>query len=185
MFNKETKLTLPEGNFTSNLTYFDATDKEMLKKIYTQWVNLSDSLEVFGGRRVNIPELLSEAIYCIHFNAGRMNEGIAKVKTSFDCYNPVGNKRVQVKACSVEADLTSFGPKSVWDEIYFIHFYPNKKYDGSYAIYLLDNELIYNHKVNKDETMRQQQQAKRRPRMSLLKEIIIPNGIEPVIIDTL
>jgi hypothetical protein len=33
--------------------------------------------------------------------------------------------------------------------------------------------------------MRQQQQAKRRPRMSLLKEIIIPNGIKPVIVDSL
>jgi Bsp6I restriction endonuclease len=57
--------------------------------------------------------------------------------SSFDCYEPQKSKRIQVKACSVEEDLTSFGPDSVWDEIYFVHFYPNKKYDGSYNYGLL------------------------------------------------
>jgi hypothetical protein len=185
MLTKKTKLILPEGEFSTMLTFYDESDKQMLRNIYKQWVDLSNALENFGGRRVNIPELLSEAIYCIHFNAGRMSEGIPKVQTSFDCYNPNGNKRIQVKACSVEDDLTSFGPKSVWDEIYFIHFYPNKKYDGSYAIYYLDNNLIYNHKVNKNQTMREQQLAKRRPRMSLLKEIIVPQNIKPIIVSSL
>ena len=45
------------------------------------------------------------------------------------------NKRIQVKACSVKEDLTSFGPKSVWDEIYLMHFLPNNNYDGAFSIY--------------------------------------------------
>jgi hypothetical protein len=81
--------------------------------------------------------------------------------------------------------LTSFGPDSVWDEIYFVHFYPNKKYDGSYNIYLIPNDLIYNQKVNATQTMRQQQELNRRPRFSIMKEIIKPRLMKPVIKGTL
>ena len=78
-------------------------------------------------------------------------------------------------------NLTSFGPNSVWDELYFVHFFPNKKYDGSYSIFKIENDLIYNHKVNATQTMRDQQKQDRRPRFSIIKEIIIPNKIKPVI----
>lgn len=32
------------------------------------------------------------------------------------------NNRIQVKACSVLPDLTSFGPRSEWDRIFFADF---------------------------------------------------------------
>lgn len=179
---KPTNLVLPEGKFTANLQFFDSTDAKALKDIYTKWVQLSDQLQKYGGRRINLPELLSEAIFCINFNAGRLIKSkMHGANSSFDCYEPKKGKRIQVKACSVEEDLTSFGPDSVWDEIYFVHFYPNKKYDGSYNIYLIPNNLIYNQKVNATQTMRQQQELNRRPRFSIMKKIIKPRSINPVV----
>lgn len=182
MQNKPTNLILPEGKFIANLQFFDTTDLSALKDIYNKWVALSDQLQKYGGRRINLPELLSEAIFCINFNAGRLiNSKMSGANSSFDCYQPQKGMRIQVKACSVEEDLTSFGPDSVWDEIYFVHFYPNKKYDGSYNIYLIPNDLIYNQKVNATQTMKQQQELNRRPRFSIMKEIIKPRLMKPVI----
>ena len=176
-----TRIKLPEGFFDVDLEIFDKNDLPLLTQIYQKWIDLSDSLQAIGGRRINLPEALSEAIFCINFNAGRLNEAISKANTSFDCYQINTQKRIQVKACSVIYDLTSFGPNSVWDDLYFVHFYPNEKYDGSYSIYKIENDLIYDHKVNSSQTMREQQKQNRRPRFSIIKEIILPNNIKPVL----
>ncbi len=181
MQKKITQLVLPEGIFSSTLQFFDSSDISQLKDIYLKWVQLSDQLQKYGGRRINLPELLSEAIFCINYNAGRLTKSIPDANSSFDCYIPNQEKRIQVKACSVDEDLTSFGPDSVWDELYFIHFYPNKKYDGRYNIYLIPNELIYNQKVNSFQTMREQQKLNRRPRFSIIKEIVNTQKIKPAI----
>ena len=108
-----------------------------------------------------------------------------KINSSFDCVTISPTKRIQVKSCSVSYDLTSFGPKSVWDELYFVHFYPNQKYDGSYKIFKIENELIYNHKVNIGQTMRDQQKQGKRPRFGIMKEIIEPLNLNPIIDATL
>ena len=181
METKNTVISLPEGSFNVPLQFFSDEDRLELNNIYNKWVDLSDRLQKFGGRRINLPELLSEAVYCINFNAGRMSVSIPNANTSFDCYNTKTKKRIQVKACSVEEDLTSFGPRSVWDELYFIHFYPNGVYDGTYNIYLIQNNLIYDHQVNKGQTMREQQAANRRPRFSIMSELINVHKIKPVI----
>ena len=117
------KIKLPEGDFLCDLQTWGKKDKKILLKIYNNWVALSDLLEKNGGRRINLPELLSEAIFCLHFKAGRLTSNISKANTSFDCYDYKNNSRIQVKACSVKEDLTSFGPRSVWDQLFFVHFF--------------------------------------------------------------
>jgi len=77
-------------------------------------------------------------------------------------------------------DLTSFGPTSEWDELYFLDFYREGNWDGTFDIYKIPNELIYNHKVNQHQTMKEQQLEKRRPRFSIYKEIILSNGMTPI-----
>jgi len=110
----------------------------------------------------------------------RITKSISGANTSYDCYNLKTNKRIQVKACSVLPDLTSFGPRSVWDEIYFCDFYKSGKWNGEFDIYLIDNALIYDHKVNSNQTMREQQQEGRRPRFSIFKEIITKGNLKPI-----
>jgi hypothetical protein len=181
MHTKNEKITLPEGIFNAELQIFDESDRDFLRSLYNKWNELSKLLEDSGGRRLNIPELISEAIFCIEFNAVRVTKSIGGANSSFDCFNLKDNKRIQVKACSVNADLTSFGPKSVWDEIYFVHMLPINNYDGSYNIYKIDNASIYNHKVNKEQTMKEQQLLGKRPRFSILQSLIQPNNLQPLI----
>ncbi len=179
------KVVLENQQVDLELAFYGGDDMETLSLIYRKWVELSDLIQKNGGRRINIPELLSEAIFCFHFKAGRVLKGNSKINTSFDCLTIDPVRRIQVKSCSVEYDLTSFGPKSVWDDIYFVHLFPNGSYDGSYKIYKIENDLIYNHKVNANHTFADQQKLNRRPRFSLMKELIIPRGIEPIIEDSL
>ena len=47
------------------------------------------------------------------------------------------------------------------------------------------NELIYTHKVNSNQTFRDQQEQGRRPRFSIMKDIIEPHNLNPVIEGTL
>lgn len=126
-----------------------------------------------------MPEALSEGAFCHFMKVGRLISCTGNVDSSFDCvdYNNKddsgNNTRIQVKASSVEKDVTSFGPKSEWDEIYFCDF---SKLNYTFYVYLIPNDLIYNHKVNATQTMKDQQRQGRRPRMSL-KSIIKDNNI--------
>ena len=171
---------LPEGVFHVQATRFEERDRQYLAKMYSDWRSLSEDLRAGGGRGVNLPEVLSEGAFALEMNVLRVVKSIPGANSSWDCYNPVSHKRIQVKACSVLPDLTSFGPTSEWDEIYFLDFYREGNWDGTFDIYKIPNELIYNHKVNQHQTMREQQLEKRRPRFSIYKEIILPNGMRPI-----
>ena len=178
IINKE--IFLPEGNFNVDLIQYDEKDRKIFYNIYKNWISLSTKLRSIGGRAINLPEGLSEGSFCLEMNCVKMTKSISGANTSWDCYDLNSKKRIQVKACSVLPDLTSFGPKSEWDEIYFLNFFKDGKWDGSFDIYKIDNDLIYSHKVNRNQTMKDQQKQGRRPRFSIYKDIIIPNGIKPV-----
>jgi hypothetical protein len=176
---KNTKIILPEGEFNVNAQYFDNKDDNTIKEIYYDWIKLSKTLKDYGGRGINLPEVLSESIFCRAFDTIRVNDSITGANTSFDVYNPANQSRIQVKACSVLPDLTSFGPDSVWDELYFMDFYNEGLFNGKIDIYKIENDLIYNHKVNANQTMKDQQKQGRRPRFSIYKEIILKKSLTP------
>ena len=178
---------LPSGEYTAELLFFEKKDRKILYDIYKTWVSLSKNLKKVHGRRINIPEGLSEAAFCLEMGENNIarflkliNGKKKKEKVSFDCFNIENNSRIQVKASSVESDLTSFGPKSVWDELYFLDFYRNGKWDGSFDIYKIDNEDIRSMSVNKKETLEDQQKGKRRPRFSIIDGIIKPKHLKPI-----
>lgn len=179
MLKARKKLILENEIYFAVVDIMEESDKTNLIEIYKMWNELSDKLSSYGCRRVNFPEL-SELIFCSFFNCWRTNntQGLGK-HSSFDCYNPKTQKRIQIKAASAKNELTSFGPDSVWDEIYFMDFYNGGNYDGTFEVYLLPNDAIYNYKMNRNETFRDQQLQKRRPRFSLRK-LINELGIEPI-----
>ena len=177
---KTADVRLPEGDFSVEVQIFEESDRKILFKIYNEWRSLCDDLTNIHSRSVNLPEGLSEGAFSLEMGCWRFTNSIKDANTSFDCYDPVTNERIQVKACSVLPDLTSFGPKSVWDKIYFVDFCRQCKWDGTFDIYLLDNDDIYNHKVNATQTLRDQQLQGRRPRFSIYKEIILENGLKPI-----
>lgn len=179
MKKERKKLVINESIYFAGVDVMEESDKENLIEMYTMWNELSQRLTEYSCRRVNFPEL-SELIFCVFFDCYRTNNiPWTGGHSSFDCYNPKTQKRIQIKAASAKGELTSFGPDSVWDELYFMDFYNNGNYDGTFEVYLLPNEKIYNYPINKNETFRDQQLQKRRPRFSLRK-LIKEEEIEPI-----
>ena len=172
-------ITLPEGTFNVTAQIFDSSDDIEIRELYAKWIELSSRLRELGGRGVNLPEVLSESVFCRAMNTVRINSNIPSANTSFDVFKLSDNKRIQVKACSVLPDLTSFGPRSIWDEVYFLDFYRKGDWDGKVDFYLIPNELIYSHRVNENQTMKEQQLQGRRPRFSIFNEVILVNEITP------
>jgi hypothetical protein len=172
-------IKLPEGYRDARLQVFDQSDGIKLFQIYREWRGLCDKLASIESRSINLPEGLSEGAFALAMNAPRVSGGIQNANSSFDCFELSTDSRIQVKACSVLPDLTSFGPNSQWDKLFFCDFFKDGSWSGKFDIYHIPNDLIYNHKVNKDQTFRQQQQQSRRPRFSIYKEIILAQKIQP------
>ena len=171
---------LPEGDFEVEATRFVEEDRKKLAEMYLKWRDLSDELRDLGGRGVNLPEVLSEGAFSLEMDVLRVVSTISGANSSWDCYDARNHKRIQVKACSVLPDLTSFGPTSQWDEIYFLDFYRNGNWDGTFDIYRIENDLIYNHHVNKNQTLRDQQLQGKRPRFSIYKDLIRKRNLSPI-----
>jgi hypothetical protein len=106
---------------------FSKKDARTFKKLFDLWVKLNNGLSVYG-RKVNIPEVLSEGMFCIFSSSVRYQRKLkGKGSASFDTINLKTGDREQIKASSIESDLTSFGPTSEWDKLYFMSFYNNGK----------------------------------------------------------
>lgn len=157
---------------------FDSNDFEKIKAIFKKWLDINADLKSLGGRNLNVPDVFSEAIFCIAFDAVRTNA----TAHSYDCVIKETGEGVQVKSASIVNDCTSFGPTSTWDLLYFADFVPNGKIDGEIWFYKIDSEDVYNVVLNtkKNETFADQQRQGRRPRFSIKKEIIKKRGLVPV-----
>lgn len=158
---------------------YDDKDYESMKKIYADWKGLNDILESFNSRALNVPDLLSEGLFCSVFNVYRTNGEINS--SSYDAYDTKNNLGIQIKSCSIENDCTSFGPKTHWNKIYFMKFYP-KSVDGKIEIFDISDydldKIVMNAK--KGETFKDQQEQGRRPRFSVMKEIITKYNVKPI-----
>ena len=172
----------------AKLTYlrYDEGDKANWKKLFDSWNLLNKWLKAWNARWANLPEWISEVAFCIatwsvrYLKVKPLNTKLT-IKQSFDTYNLITEEAEQIKACSVDDDLTSFWPKSKWDKLYFLDFYRNWELDWSFDAYLIPNEVIKTMNVNKWQSFADQQGEKRRPRFSIKKEIIEPMKIQPVL----
>ena len=102
---------------------FDENDFTKLKEIFKKWLDINNDLKSLKGRSLNIPDVFSEALFCIAFNAVRTNNTPAA--HSYDCVIKATGEGVQLKSASISTDCTSFGPKSTWDLLYYADFAPN------------------------------------------------------------
>lgn len=179
MKKEKRELILDGTSYFAEVEIVEKRDKDNLIKMYSLWNELSSILSKYGCRRLNFPEI-SELIFCLVFDCWRVNNVPQIEHSSFDCYNPKTHSRIQIKATSIADDLTSFGPRSIWDELYFMDFFPNGKYDGCFDVYLIPNESVYNYPVRSDETFRDQQKRGVRPRFHIKKGLIKPLKIKPI-----
>ena len=147
-----------------------------LRYLFNLWLNLNNSIKKISTRGVNFPEAISENAFCLFFDAVRIVK-LKKGKCSFDCINIKTGERIQIKASSVKYDLTSFGPRSEYDKLYFLDF---SKLDGSFKVYDIDPNMIYKFKVNKKQLFSEQQEQGKRPRFGIMKNLIETNSIKPI-----
>ena len=160
---------------------FCASDKRKFRKIFKMWSKLNVEMEIIGkNRNVNIPESLTEGLFCLHTGSVR----VVKVfggKSSFDTIDLKTRKRQQIKASSSKGP-TSFGPTSFWDrnELYWMDFFKNGKADGEFDIYRIPDKFIYKTKVNKSQRLSEQQKQFRRPRINFKKVIVDANKLKPI-----
>lgn len=159
---------------------FEKADGKKWKELFDIWLNLKLGLREYSSREPNLPEGLSEVAFCLWSGSSRFISARNLSNTSFDTFNTKTERAEQIKACSIDRDLTSFGPKSKWDDLYLLDFFNNGIVDGHFDVYKIDSELIYSAKVNKAQTLREQQADKRRPRISIKKDVIDKLSIKPI-----
>lgn len=148
------------------------------KSLFENWKNLKKWLKRISSREPNLPEWISEVAFCIVTWSIRVTK-VSWPNDSFDTFNLKYNRAEQIKACSVERDLTSFWPKSKRDDLYFLDFFNEWKLDWTFDIYKINDYYIENFMVNKNQTFTDQQKQQRRPRLSI-KKIIKDNSIKPI-----
>ena len=159
------------------LTIKEKSDRELLKNLYSDWKKLNDRLKAISTRGINLPETISDNAFALFFPDCFRVVKLKGMKCSFDCLNIKTGSRIQIKASSVASDLTSFGPRSEWDELFFLDF---SKGDGSFKAYKIEPDWIYKHQVNKKQTFMQQQAENRRPRFSITDSIIKARKLKPI-----
>ena len=168
------QLELPEGTFEAEVQEFDLSDEKKMFHFFNSWKKLTGLNRDYSGRGVNIPEGLTETLYCLATNSYRTNNlNLPNVNTTMDCYNDE-KKRIQVKACSTEDDVTSFGPTSEWDSLVFMDFFHSGSLNGIFAIYEIPdiNSVIV--KKSTGETLKERKLTGKRPRFSIKKQFIKP-----------
>lgn len=163
--------------YTITFLRFEETDGREWKKVFDHWRTLKMALREYGAREPNFPEGLSEVAFCLWAGSVKKIHCLGR-HSSFDTLNLRKLRLEQVKACSVEHDLTSFGPSSYWHDLYFLDFWSSGRVDGSFDVYKIPNDLIYDYKVNRTQTFRDQQAEGRRPRFSL-KRLISEYSVQP------
>jgi hypothetical protein len=164
------------------LRFYSEEDIERTKRKFEAWKNLYILCKEDGDRAPNIPECISEAIYCTITLAGRYVSAKKIPDRSFDAFDFMKKETIQIKAAQIERDCTSFGPKSRWNRLVFMDFFNDGNIDGTVDIYEIPTELVHEVIVSKKENVSflDRQEEGKRPRFSMRESIIIPNSIEPI-----
>jgi len=124
-------------------------------------------------RGVNLHEAISEPLVC-KVNGYLLNKG-----SGGDAYDPENNRVVEIKGSSnFGQDTTSFSPSEEFDELHFVRL--DQREDKFYLYNLnMSSDTLKQVKVNKTQTLEDQQRQGRRPRFSIIKNIIEVNDIKP------
>lgn len=162
--------------------FFVKEDLPRINKRYFSWKENGEIDMYFGCRRPVAPEVISEGIPSAIFGYARTNNlPLENIEGSADLVDPVTGDAIQIKSFSSYGDIvapTSFGPHTKFDRLIAMHIKLDE--DKAYFYELPANEY-QNWPVNATQTIRNQQEQGRRPRLNLLKIIksykIVPFAI--------
>ena len=173
------RILIAGDEFTARLEHFDQNDLPVLRQIFQSFIQLRTSIKSLpdsdiNHRAPNIPETLTEGAFALFHQCPRIHS-LSGTKRS-DNYDPVAHHRIQVKAMSAPSP-TTFGPKSVFDRLVFLDFFRGGNLDGTFDVYNIPINLVYDVQVNQTQRMRDQQIQARRPRFEMHDDVIGPNNI--------
>lgn len=140
-------------------------------KAYFLWKELDALLRRSHTRGANISETITEALVC--FVTGyKLNRGAGG-----DAFDETTGEVVEIKATSnFERDTSSFSPNEIFDKLHFVRL--DKRNDQMYFYDLgIDSNRLKQISVSASQTLGEQQAQGRRPRFSIIKQIIEPNAI--------
>ena len=144
----------------------------MLHDAYWSWNDVLNSVP-WADRGANIPEALTEAIVCLCTNSKLIRGGKGDILLP-------NSKIGEVKATSKASnDLTSFSPSEHFDNLYFVMADPNN--NTVYSVYDLNigRKMIEKVQVSSTQTFKDQADAGRRPRFSIIDTFIIKKSLQP------
>ena len=124
-----------------------------------------------------MPDAISEPMGCYCLDL-LWNRG----KEVGDATDPKTNKKIEFKATSrFEGDLSSFGPKCVFDDLVFLRFNLEENLLYIYD-FKINSEDFGKYPANKKETIQQQKEQGRRPHVSLQELFVNAKNLEPDIV---
>ena len=161
------------------IAYFTIDDARIDEtcNAYFKWKDLNTYISNNSHRGINMPDAISEPMgcYCLGYLWNRGDE-------VGDATDPNTGRKIEFKATSrFEGDLSSFGPKCVFDDLVFLRF----KLDEN-LLYIYDlninSEEFGKYPANKTQTIQEQKNQGRRPHVSLQTLFVDANNLEPDII---
>jgi hypothetical protein len=174
---------------TFAVTTYSEQDIGAFKRYFETWKQLANASAVIDSRIPNLGEAFTEGMFCLWSGSSRYCKA-TNVPTPFteklhhrslDTYNIEKQKSEQIKASIADGAPSSFGPDSKEDALYFMSFYNNGVIDGTFNVYEIPLNALHSTILNKskNETFEDQCNQRRRPRLSLLTQIIEPLDIKP------
>lgn len=144
---------------------------------YFKWKDVNTYIKNISSRGLNIPDAISEpmACYCLGFEWNRGKE-------VGDATDSKTNRKIEFKATSnFDKDLSSFGPKTVFDDLVFLRFNLDENLLYIYDLNVNSEELD-RYPTSKNETIGQKKADGKRPHVSLLNLFVKKKNLEPDII---
>ncbi|WP_243342308.1 Bsp6I family type II restriction endonuclease [Anaerococcus sp. AGMB09787] len=146
---------------------------ETTKKAYLAWVKLNDALNKIKSRKANFPSGISEAVVGYVYDYEIIEKGAG------DLYDPTNDRIIEVKAsANYNRDLTSFSPSEFYDDLIFVRYNQDNM---TFDIYDLkrSRDAIDDIPVSTTETYKDHRSQGRRPRFSIIDQIIEKENLKP------
>lgn len=153
--------------------------------VKVDWLNASLLHEAYWNYRImattvpwakrapNMPSELTEAIVCLCTGAELIDEGHG------DILLPKGLIGEVKGTSSSDHDLSTFSPSSEFEKLFFVHMDPQSH--DVYHVYDLglNRKSIAGIMVNSTSTFADHSEGNRRPRFSIIDQIIKPKNMKP------
>ena len=141
---------------------------------YFRWKDLNTYISDNSHRGMNMPDAISEPMGCYALDL-LWNRGTE----AGDATNPRTMEKIEMKATSkFDGDLSSFGPRCRFDDLVFLRY--NLYHDLLYVYDLhINSEDFGKYPVSRTQTVDDQKQQGKRPRLSLCEQFVEADALLP------